>query len=261
MHDLDELIPPEKLLFDGTVTREEFKHTGTAFVKLFLIERAMLKPHEKVLDVGCGNGQKARPLVNYLNEQGSYDGFDVVQKGIEWCAEKYRKFPNFRFQRADLYSVHYNPKGRYKAAEYRFPYPDGTFDLVLLSSVFTHLLPDAVENYFSEISRVLKPGGRTIITYFLLNSESRRRIDAGLNRVNYQITAKVGVITFPHVYSETCRIADKDVPEAAVAHDEQHIRRLYDRFGFSVSDIAYGYWCGRKELWSLLQDVVIAVKE
>jgi SAM-dependent methyltransferase len=166
------LVPPEELLFDGTLTQEDFRHAGPAFVKLFLVERAMLKPHERVLDVGCGNGQKARPLVNYLTEQGSYDGFDVVRKGIEWCAERYRKFPDFRFQ----------------------------------------------------------------------------------------IAADVGVISFSHACSEVCRIADLNSPEAAVAYDEQHIRQLYDRFGFSVCDVAYGYWCGRKDLRNLLQDVVVAVK-
>ena len=52
---------------------------------------------------------------------------------------------------------------------------------MLLKSVFTHMLPAAVTTYTSEISRVLKKGGRAVVTYFLLNAESRRFVDQNLD--------------------------------------------------------------------------------
>lgn len=39
------------------------------------------------------------------------------------------------------------------------PYAEGQFDRVLCSLFFHHLLPDAKQQSFSEIARVLKPGG------------------------------------------------------------------------------------------------------
>ncbi len=42
------------------------------------------------------------------------------------------------------------------------PYPDNTFDTVLLISILEHLQPGDQEQAFSEISRVLKPHGQVV---------------------------------------------------------------------------------------------------
>ncbi len=42
------------------------------------------------------------------------------------------------------------------------PYPDATFDTVLLISILEHLLPTELCKAFKEISRVLKPGGQVV---------------------------------------------------------------------------------------------------
>jgi len=247
----DELVPPVEMIFDGTTSTKEFKEVGEGFTQYFLIEHARLKPHEKVLDVGCGIGQKARVLTRFLSREGVYEGFDIVQPGIMWCKEKYQRYTNFHFYLADIYNKHYNPEGKTAASEYRFPYAEETFDLVFASSVFTHMLSRDVENYFAEIARVLKRGGRCVITYFLLNPESLRRVDAKLN------TVKV-----PFEYgSGECRVADKNIAETTVAYDERFVRNLYEKHGLSITEITYGSWCGRKEFICCLQDVIISVKE
>jgi SAM-dependent methyltransferase len=86
----------------------------------------------------------------------------------------HRGIRNFQFYQIDIYDKHYNPAGHCKASEYRFPFPDDSFDFVMLGSVFTHMLPDGVRNYLSEIRQVLAPGGRCMISYFFLNDETRR---------------------------------------------------------------------------------------
>ncbi len=58
---------------------------------------------------------------------------------------------------------------------------------VLLTSVFTHMLPQDMDNYLSEVARVLKPDGRCLITYFLLNPESLALIDAEESSFNFQV--------------------------------------------------------------------------
>ena len=42
------------------------------------------------------------------------------------------------------------------------PYPDGTFDTVLLISILEHLKPADQARAFAEIRRVLKPGGQVV---------------------------------------------------------------------------------------------------
>ena len=246
----DELVPPVEMIFDGATSQEEFKAHGEGFTRYFLIEHAQLKADDRVLDVGCGIGQKARVLTKYMSDKGSYEGTDIVAMGINWCRENYHKYPNFRFQLADIYSAHYNPEGKYKASEYKFPYQNEEFNFVFLSSVFTHMLPQDIKNYFTEIARVLKPGGRCVITFFLLNLESIKRINSGLNTIKVPFTYK----------SEACRIAKSESPETTVAHDEGFVRSLYEQNGLSITEITYGSWCGKKEFIGNLQDVIIAIR-
>ena len=49
------------------------------------IDLGGLKPEHRVLDIGSGIGRVAIPLTEYLNEKGSYEGFDVVELGVNWC--------------------------------------------------------------------------------------------------------------------------------------------------------------------------------
>ena len=76
----------------------------------------------------------------------------------------------FRFTHVDLVNATYNPRAEATAASFRFPYDDEAFDLVIATSVFTHLLPEESSNYLTEIGRVLAPAGRLFSTWFLLDS-------------------------------------------------------------------------------------------
>ena len=210
-----------------------------------------LAPHHHVLDVGCGTGRIAIPLTQYLSPAGRYEGFDPVRKAIRHCSERITpSYPNFRFQVADLYNKSYNPRGRFKDFEYRFPYADGSFDLVFAASVFTHLLPEGTERYLAESARVLKPGGRFYATYFLLNQASTEAIDAG-----------VSTLAFPRQPS-VHRIHDPRVPEAAVAYEEPFVMGLYAKYGLTLKQPAgHGFWSGRPPSgYGGYQDLLVATK-
>src|SRR5262249_44857331 len=92
----DELTPPWRMLCDGTSSYAEFQQLGDGLCELLVAHG--LKPEHKVLEVGSGNGKNARALVRYLKNGGSYDGFDIVARGVAWCQENIsRRCPHFRF--------------------------------------------------------------------------------------------------------------------------------------------------------------------
>jgi SAM-dependent methyltransferase len=243
----DELTPPKGKIFVGG--QDDFKKTGEEFLQYFR-ELGHLKPNERVLDVGCGIGRMAVPLTQYLDKRGSYEGFDIVADGINWCRKKITpKYPNFHFQLADVCNKKYNLHGKYRASEYHFPYEGESFDFVFLTSVFTHMLPQDMEHYFYEITRTMKRGGRCFITFFLLNRESLQLINAGRS-----------IYDFKHE-GRGFRSIDKTTPESGVAYDEKFIRRLYERFRLTIAEpIHFGSWCGRENSLGY-QDIIIAAKK
>jgi len=240
------LVPPTRLMwFTGL---GDFVAIGDEFCRHF-VALGGLQPDDDVLDAGCGIGRMARPLTAYLSHRGSYEGFDVVPAGINWCtANITRRHPAFRFRLADVHSGFYRPQGQFKACQYRFPYADGRFDFVFLVSVFTHMLPDAVENYLREVARVLRPGKRCFITFFLLNEESRRLISQGATSQDFHDTEK-GV-----------SVVSESQPELVLAYEEATVRQLFARHGLRILEpIHYGNWCQRAEHLSY-QDIIVAEK-
>jgi ubiquinone/menaquinone biosynthesis C-methylase UbiE len=243
-----ELLPPEELQHYVGRSGDGFKAAGAEFLG-YLVDLCGLQPGDAVLDVGCGPGRMALPLTGYLNRTGRYAGFDLSREAIAWCTENISgSHPNFDFRVLDFQNRKYNPKGKYTASNFRFPYPDESFDVVLLASVFTHMLPQDVECYLREIVRVLKPGGRSLITFFLLNDESSALGKQGK-----------AVFNFEHEM-QGYRTASAENPEAAIAYPEAFVRDLHGKCGLKLREpLRYGKWCGRTDGMSG-QDVVIAVK-
>ncbi len=208
---------------------------------------ADMKPSHRILDVGCGIGRIAIPLVSYLDKKtGSYEGFDIVPEAIQWCqANITPRHPTFRFQHADICNTLYNPHGKLTAQTFRFPYADAEFDRVILTSVFTHMLQAETQHYLAEIRRVLKPGGKSLITWFILNEQSERGIANGASSVK-----------FAHK-SGDCLILNPSRPDDAVAYKETSVRDLYAQNRFELFSIHYGSWSGRDKTCDF-QDICIA---
>jgi SAM-dependent methyltransferase len=129
------MVPPRRLR--GFIGSSDYRATGE-FLSYFR-NLCGLQPQHRVLDVGCGIGRMAVPLTEYLSSADSYEGIDIVPQGIAWCSVNITpKFPNFRFQLADVFSKYYNPVSRTLASEYRFPFPD---DFRLIWSFSLRYLP------------------------------------------------------------------------------------------------------------------------
>lgn len=241
------LIPPDNLIREhsGGIDRATFIAMGEQIATHSLIAAAGLSASGRLLDVGCGCGKIARPLVAHLNRSGGYDGIDITHAAIDWCRSAYGAYPNFRFHLADLKSARYNTGGASLASTYRFPFEDKTFDVVFLGSVFTHMLPVETANYLREIGRVLKPGGRCLSTFFLLDDVSRGNVDAGRTTP-----------AFAYGYQTTdCRIEVESIPEAAIAYDVGTVRSMVSSAGLSLDAINFGQW-GRGQLIPHWQDEI-----
>jgi SAM-dependent methyltransferase len=232
-----EVLPPRELQdWVGGGGPDAFRAIGSEFLG-YLVDLCGLQPGDAVLDVGCGSGRMALPLAGYLNREGRYAGFDVSREAIAWCTENLSgSHPNFDFTVADLQNGAYNRQGKYKPSDFRFPYPNGSFDVVLLASVFTHMLPQDVRHYLSEVVRVLKPGGRSLSTFFLLNEESSALIKEGKGLFNFEHEMPVN---FEHEMPGY-RMTHADHPEAAIAYPEAFVRDLYGECGLNRCVTARG---------------------
>jgi cyclopropane fatty-acyl-phospholipid synthase-like methyltransferase len=235
------LIPPRGMRFNDTKTYVSLGKRGLDQI----IRHCELRPDHRVLDVGCGTGSVALPLLDYLTT-GSYDGFDIVPSWIHWCQDHItRRNPRFRFAFIDAYSKHYNSSGKLTSETLKFPYEDHTFDCVILMSVFTHMRISGIRNYLHEISRVMKSGAKGFITTFLLNEEAEAAINAGRSR-----------LPFPYRL-EDCRIMDNVFPETAIAVPEKQMLSWFDEAALRVTNILRGSWAGRQGPENLHDDVVL----
>lgn len=225
-----QLMPPRGLIFTGG---GDFLKQGEIFTSYF-IQYANLQPDAKVLDVGCGIGRMAIGLTRYLSPDGSYEGFDVMPAGINWCKNHItRQFSNFRFTLVHVQNDLYKTDGT-AADKFQFPYAPGIFDFVFLTSVFTHMLPEEVEHYMTEIYRVMKPGAKCLATFFLLNETSMACM------------AEKKEFRFPHNYGHY-RLFDPKVKHANVAFDQNYvIENLVQKNGFKINHLLYGWWSGRQ---------------
>lgn len=218
-----------------------FESSGAEFMG-YLRSLAGLRPSDRVLDIGCGCGQMALHLKNYLNKDGSYVGVDIHRPSINWCRQNIaRRHKNFKFEHIDVRNLAYNPNAAQRAEAYMFPFEDHSFDLILLKSVFTHMRPSEVSNYLSEVARLLNSDGRCLATFFLLNDDQ-----TALAHNDLEFKYGEGEWRYVHEHS----------PESAVAYDENFVMQLLEKYGLVVEKKIYGRWSGRADGLSY-QDILL----
>lgn len=131
------------------------------------LDRGVIAPGGRVLDLGCGPGRNAR----YLAARGfTVDAVDLSSAAIAWAEERAREAgAAVRFHRGDAFTL--------AGTVLRGPY-----DLVHDSGCFHHLPPHRRISYLSLLDRVLAPGGHLALTCFAAGAMGSELDDADFYR-------------------------------------------------------------------------------
>src|SRR5215204_2126031 len=130
-------------------------------LRTLTVDQAMLKPGEKVLDVGCGTGGVTIPTKIRVGINGTAAGIDPSPEMIAVAQKKaVRAGLEVDFRIGVIESL---------------PFPDSSFDAVTSSLMMHHLPAHLQVQGLAEIFRVLKPGGRLLIADMMLPNTSHKR--------------------------------------------------------------------------------------
>ncbi len=98
------------------------------------------------LDFGCSSGRVVRVLASAMPEL-EWHGCDPIPDAVEWARGH---LPGIRFEQ----SPEYPP----------LPYDDGSFDFAFAISIWSHFSERAGLDWLRELHRVVRPGGRLLLT-------------------------------------------------------------------------------------------------
>lgn len=229
------LVPPSSMM-----NHDPEKYQLSALYNMSVIDSLVpIKPHSKILEVGCAAGRLALPLLDYLDNKvgGSYEGFDIKKDRIDWATNNISSsYKNFRFRFLDLQS------GGVDGSTLSFPYEDKSFDLIIFHSVFTHLLEPEALNYLAESTRVLSESGAIYATFFLWDPETAKSVE--VNQVRWSFSIDYG----------THRIVDAKEKTLAVAFDYDFLCHSLEKNDLYIEKEIRGQW---RSQFSNGQDILL----
>jgi 2-polyprenyl-3-methyl-5-hydroxy-6-metoxy-1,4-benzoquinol methylase len=146
---------------------------GSTSIAKLIMKYVAPSPAVKILDFGCGPGDKTAVLAA-LGYQCS--GYDNLQD--DWHKVPENRAAIFKFYSAMNMDFHESMQGE------PFPWPANMFDVVMTNDVIEHI-HDSPRTSFNGLVNMIKEGG-----YFLVSVPNavniRKRIDVARGRTNYQ---------------------------------------------------------------------------
>lgn len=246
----DSLIPPRELWVGPDDPINHYLRWPWEYLAYLTVAAGMHR-EAAVLELGCGHGRTMRGLLSYLRWPGRYVGLDVDKPRIEDAQRRITaRWGNFEFVWADVHNAQNNPTG-IEATSYRFPFGDDAFDIIYAASLFTHLLPDEAQHYLRESRRVLKPGGRVLFSWFLLDSYKGPG------------TTVSPLYEFEHAFPghDDVAVRDPKHPDAAIGFRCAAVEALAVTAGLRIVHVFPGQWHESPGIAVNEQDMVLMTRD
>jgi SAM-dependent methyltransferase len=146
---------------DERVAKDPHQAIGGAWeeigqLQFDFLKRRGLQPHHRMLDVGCGTLRGGRHAIRHL-EPGHYTGMDISPKALEYARELVRK-EGLAGKRPRLVL------SKRKDLQFR-EFAGEKFDYMLAQSVFTHLMPEHIQECFAHIGGIMNDRSTFYFTY------------------------------------------------------------------------------------------------
>jgi SAM-dependent methyltransferase len=169
---------------------------------------------------------------------------------VGWCRDTLTPASGglLEFGHLDVRNERYNPGGAMAADEATFEVSDGVVDVAVLTSVFTHMYAAEIVRYLDELRRVLRPGGRALTTFFMLDETWLECELAGRSPTPMRFALGVD-----------CRYHNEEDPLHAIGFAPTWIRAAAADAGFVVYAVRAGTWCGRRAARGYQDTVVLEV--
>lgn len=158
----------------------------------------------RILDVGCGS------YPYFLSHTYFEEKFAVDQ------LEKPQSVSNINWHSLDLNSA---PS---------LPFDGGYFDLVTMLAVVEHLSPSSLVTIFEEVHRVLRPGGRLVITTPAAWSD--------------------GILKF---MARTNLVSKEEIDEHVFVYTLPLLGWYFGKAGFEMTKVKFGYFEFNLNLWAI----------
>lgn len=242
----------------GTHTVSEWAYTIGLF-QAVLHQTVGQRDQLDVLDVGCGTGRLSLAAAPLLGENGRYVGIDVNRDDVAFCQSHYAD-PRASFVHLTHSNRSYAPG---QAALFEpYPFGDETFDVATALSVWTHLNEADGIYYAKEVGRLLRSGGKAVITFFSLDADYVAFLENGIQRPSIYSVRK------PDRYRFDVPVDGSPdwlcpswvpVPESAIGVTPRGLERLQEQSGLTLLETHRGQWKNAPGLF--FQDVLIFSKE